>query len=395
MSPRALKTVAPFLILIVAAMAAVLLASARSAPERQERPHLGPLVEVTTAEHGSVAVEVCGHGEVAARVTVEVAPEVPGRVVEVHPQLVAGGRIPSGEPLLVVDPRDYELAVNRARASLTRAEVALERERAEAQVAREEWEALHPGEPPYSPLVVREPQVRQAEAELEAAKADLDAALLNLERTQVTLPFDAIVVAKSVDVGQHVTVGRTLATVYGTNTVEVRVPMPDSELEWFDVPESGEPGPDATVTATFAGAERSWSATVARLEARVDPTSRMVHVVTEVPNPFDAQGERPPLLPGTFVEVCINGEELVDVVSVPRHAVRQNDVVWVVEGSTLHLAPVSVARTNREVAYLRSGLEGGEQVVVSSLDAVTDGMTVRTADDATGTSRQSARRNGS
>jgi hypothetical protein len=56
---------------------------------------------------------------------------------------------------------------------------------------------------------------------------------------------------------------------------------------------------------------------------------------------------------------------------------------------------VSVARTNREVAYLRSGLEGGEQVVVSSLDAVTDGMTVRTADDATGTSRQSARRNGS
>lgn len=379
MSPRALKIVFPFLILVVAATVAALLASARSTPERQERPHLGPLVEVTTAVRGSVPVEVCGHGEVAARVTVEVAPEVPGRIVEVHPQLVAGGRISAEEPLLVVDPRDYELAVDRARASLARAEVTLERERAEAQVASEEWEALHPGEPPSSPLVVREPQVRQAEAELEAARADLDVALLNLERTRVTLPFDVIVVTESVGVGQHVSTGRALATVYGTDTVEVRVPMPDSELEWFDVPRTGGPGPTATVTTSFAGAERSWSATVVRLEAQVDPSSRMVHVVAEVPDPFDPRGEQPPLLPGTFVEVCINGAELDDVVSVPRHAVRQDDLVWVVEDATLHLRSVTVARTDRQAAYLRSGLEGGEQVVVSSLDAVTDGMAVRTA----------------
>jgi RND family efflux transporter MFP subunit len=280
-----------------------------------------------------------------------------------------------------VDPKDYELAVERAVAAVARAQVSLEREEAEAVVAREEWDALNPGEQPPSGLVVREPQVRQAEAELAAARADLRAAELALERTKVSVPFDGTVVSESVDVGQYVTPGAPVATVYGTEAVEVRLPLENRELEWFDVPGgSAAKGPRAEVELSFGGTVHSWEGRVTRMETQVDPGSRMVHVVVEIPRPFDTSGgRRPALLPGSFVDVRIFGRTVEEVVALPRHAIRDGGVVWVVEDGTLGIRPVEIARSDRQWAYISGGVVQGDQVVVSSLDAVTDGMAVRAA----------------
>ena len=178
MARNKLKIILPVVVLSVGVAAAMLLASSRKAPPRTERISLGPLVEVMVAQLGDVPIVVSGHGEVGAKVAVNVVPQVSGQVLRVHPSLVAGGFFKAGDPLVVVDPKDYELAVERAAAAVARAQVSLEREEAEAVVAREEWDALNPGEEPPSGLVVREPQVRQAEAELAAARADLHAAEL-------------------------------------------------------------------------------------------------------------------------------------------------------------------------------------------------------------------------
>jgi len=376
-----LKIGLPILVLAFGVGVVLLMAAVRETPPRVEHIPLGPLVEVTVARRDDVAVRVRGHGEVRAKVMVEVMPEVAGRVVEIHPALAAGGFFRAGEALVVIDPRDYELAVARARAAVARAEVGLEREQAEAQVARTEWEELHPNQEPPSSLTVREPQVRQAEAELEAAEADLAAARLNLERTRLTLPFDGIVVSKSVDVGQHVAPGRAVATVYGTAAVEVRVPLEDRELAYFRIPNgNADEGPPAEIAASFAGARHRWQGRVARLEGEVDPSSRMVHVVVEVADPFARSDQRPPLLPGTFVEVTIQGRTLADVVPLPRHALRDGDTVWVFEDGRLHIREVTVARRDHEWAWVAGGLDGGAQVITSALDAVTDGMAVRAAE---------------
>ncbi len=297
--------------------------SARKAPARVERPALGPLVEVMPAQIVDVPVVVSGHGEVVPRVAVDVVPQVAGRVVKVHPSLVAGGFFRAGDALVVIDPRDYELALERAQASVARAEVSLQREQAEAVVAHEEWDELHPGEEAPG-LVVREPQIRQAEAELAAANADLAAARLNLERTHVSLPFDGVVVSESVDVGQFVGSANRLARVYGTAFVDVRVPMESRELAWFDVPSrDGGEGSRAQVSVTFGGMRSTWEARVTRMEAEVDQASRMVHVVVEVKDPYDISANHPALLPGTFVDVEIFGKTLEDVVPVPRFAVHE------------------------------------------------------------------------
>ena len=280
----------------------------------------------------------------------------------------------------MIDPRDYQLAVERAQAAVARAKVTLEREQAEAEVAREEWYGLHPDEEPTA-LVIREPQIRQAEAEYEAALADLSVAKLGLERTGLSLPFDGVVVSEMVDVGQFVGNGSRLATVYGTDVVEVRVPLESRELAWFDIPSNGGGrGAAAEISASFGGTRSIWEGRVTRMEAEVDQTSRMVHVVIEVPKPYDTSADHPALLPGSFVDVRIFGRTLKDVVSVPRYALREGEQVWVFADGKLQIRDVTVLRAGRQESLISSGLEEGDLVIVSSLDAVTEGMTVRRAD---------------
>jgi RND family efflux transporter MFP subunit len=328
-----------------------------------------------------VPVIVSGHGEVVARVVVDLMPQVTGQVVKIHHSLVAGGFFKAGEVLVVIDPRDYDLAVERAQAAVARAKVTLEREQAEAEVAREEWDGLHPGEEPTG-LVIREPQIRQAEAEYAASVADLNIAKLNLERTLISLPFDGVIVSESVDVGQFVGNGTRLATVYGTDFVDVRVPLDSRELVWFDVPTGqGTMGPRAEVSVKLGGREVTWSGRVTRMEAQVDQISRMIHVVVEVADPYQTNADHQPLLPGTFVDVSIFGRTLAGVVAIPRHAIRDGNRVWVYDDGALRVREVEVLRSDRLQSLVASGLDGNDLVVVSSLDAVTDGMKVRRAGD--------------
>lgn len=376
-----LQVVLIVLVLAAAGGGAMALVKLRQSPQRIERPVLGPLVEVEEVRSQDVRLEIVGQGEVNPRISVELAPQVTGRVVEVSPSMVSGGRFRAGTPLFAIDARDYELAAERGRASVAGAETLLERELAESAAARAEWDEVHPGEE-APPLLVREPQVREARAQLAAAKADLASAELHLERTRVSLAFDGLVVEESVDPGQLVVSGQRVATVYGTGAVEIRVPLDDGELAWFDLPGRAgvEPGPPAAVSTDFAGARHTWRGRVDRLEGRVDPRSRMVHVVVVVENPFDGGNGRPPLLPGTFVDVVIEGRTLPDVVVVPRHALREGDRVWVVDDDgVLRIRDVRVLRRERERVLVGSGLHGGERVVKSTLDVVTDGMQVRCA----------------
>lgn len=385
MSRNLLKALIPVVVLLAGVVAAILIVSGRKAPPRAERPALGPLVEVIAAEVGDVPVVVRGHGEVVPTVAVDLVPQVSGKIVGVSSSLVAGGFFRAGEALITIEARDYELAVDRARAAVARARVTLQLEEAEAAVAREEWYQLHPGEEPPSGLVVREPQILQARAEVEAANADLAVAELNLDRTRISVPFDGVVVSENVDVGQFVSMGSRLALVYGTDGVEVRVPLDSREMAWFDVPSrGGGRGSIAEVSASFGGSSSTWPAKIIRMEAQVDEMSRMVHVVAEVERPYDTASGRPVLLPGTFVDVSIFGRTLEGVAKVPRFAVHEGNQIWVYNNGSMDIRDVGIVRADRESALVGHGLEGGDLVIVTSLDAVTHGMAVRIADSENG-----------
>jgi RND family efflux transporter MFP subunit len=371
---------------------AVIFIKLKRPPQRKQQDVQAPLVEVEQLRSKDTPMVVQGYGTVNPKVQVDIIPEVAGKVVYIHPELIVGGLIRANQTILRIDPRDYELAVRQAEAAVADAKVQLETEQAEAEVARMEWSQLHPDTEPTSPLVLREPQIRKAKAMLDSSEAQLATAMLRLERTSLSLPFDALITTENVDLGQYVVMGQSLAKAYGTSSVEIEVPLKDSELAWFDVFENsifsdGDPnsakGTQAEVRAAFAGAEHTWRGYVVRTTGQVDRTSRMISVVVEVLEPFKVIDGRPPLLPGVFAEVLIQGNTLGNSVAVPRDAIREGNQVWLVNGNRLHIRPLKIVRMDKNFAYVASDVLDEANVVISSLDAVVDGMEVRTEADVT------------
>ncbi len=387
-SPGRIKQLIIVLCIIVfGVMLTVILIKTRKDPEREEQEPLAPLVMVERFRPKDIQMVISAYGTVSPKVEVDVVPEVSGKVVSINPELQTGGLIPAGEQILQIDERDYKFAVQQAQALVADAQVRYDIEVAESDVARRVWDELHPGTEPNSPLVLRESQVRQAKAALESAQAQLETAKLRLERTSLSLPFDALIISEKVDLGQYLMAGQPVAVAYGIDAVEIKVPLEDEELAWFDIFTS--PGAlngsralstktAAVVKADFAGAEHVWNGYVTRTTGQVDTMSRMISVVVEVPKPFDFAEDRPPLLPGIFAEVQIQGKVLKSALAVPRDAIHESNKVWMVKDGRLYVKALDIVRADKDFAYAPADINQNATVVISSLDSVMDGMEVRT-----------------
>ena len=394
-----------------------LLVSTKTAPAKIAAGRAAPVVLTEIVRNGPAETIVEGFGTVRAANELRVVPQVGGRVTRVDPQFIAGGTLPAGAVVMEIEPADYEIAVERAEAQLSRVEArrraaaaevarretALETMRAEAGVARAEFERVRPGED-VPPLVAREPQVRETEAALEAARAqaddveaeerELEAALrqarLELDRTKVRLPDGPAssyrVAEEQVDAGQSVAAGQAVGTVYAADSLEVPVPLSGDQLAFVVLPGDGEDEPStATITADYGGREREWPGRVDRTEGRVNPRTRLVEVVVAVGDADAAGGTR--LVPGSFVNVAINGRRIEGVARLPRRAVHVGEdgrtAAHVAEPdgeeAVLRVVPVEVVRRSGDDFYVR-GLPDGAAAILSNLDVASDGMAVQIAE---------------
>ncbi len=297
-APR--HVILPLAVLGLSALAASAMIMMRPRVETQRPTVKAPLVRTAVIALGAETMEVESQGTVSPRTESQLVPEVSGRVTWVASSFVSGGFFEAGDVLLRVDPFDYEQALIAARAEVARSSVLLERERAEAELARTEWQELGRGD--GSPLTLREPQIAEAQAVVEAAGANLQRAQRNLERTVVRAPYAGRVREKRVDVGQYITVGAPVATLYSIDVAEVRLPLADAELQYLELPlvyrgDRDDDGPAVTLTATFAGGTYEWDGRVVRTEGEIDPRNRMVHVVAQVENPY-GRGPEPGRPPG-------------------------------------------------------------------------------------------------
>jgi len=352
---------------------------------KKTRPEvLAPMVKTVTVNAGKQSISISGEGTVRPLNEISLVPQVGGKIQYAAPFLVNGGAFKKDDALLRIEPIDYELAVTLAKAKVKSSESLLQLAEQQTEAAREEWrihytEGSNQGTPPPS-LVAKEPQLAAAKAKLEADKADLNKAILNLERTELKAPFNGRVSHENVDIGQYVSHGQALATLYSTDAVEIVVPLEEEDLSWFHVPgftSGNSPGSSATVMARIAGQALSWPGEVVRAEGKLDERTRMINVVVRVNKPY---AKKPPLALGLFVTVNIEGRTLTHAALMPRSALRQGNMVWVVDkNNRLNFRKVEIARFQGDNILIISGLEGGESVVVTILKAVTDGMVVRDA----------------
>lgn len=387
---RGLMIILPFAILLGAILLVGVMIKSRKPVKPQPVVVLPPLVRVQPVKQGTYGFHVYAQGSVSPRTDITVASEVSGRIVSVAPSFAEGGFFEKGELLVAIDARDYELALTQAKARLEEAEVKLTKERAEAEVARKEWIALGKQASEANPLVLRKPQIAEAEAGIASAKAAVEQAKRDLERCQIKAPFAGRVWEKKADVGQYVTKNAVVARIYAVDYAEVRLPLPTDELAYVDLPfeyrgdQSQGPQPKVKLTANFAGQPHTWEGRVVRTEGQIDNRTRMMNAVVRVDDPYahGADGQRPPLSIGLFVSADIQGKTVKDVYVVPRAAYRGNNELMVVDKENkLRFRKVDVLRLEMTNVVLRSGIEAGDRACISPLDAPVDGMDVRLGDE--------------
>jgi len=380
---KLIKITLPLLIIAFGVLAAVILIGNRPQPQKIVREDTGALVETFPVNRGRRQVQVHGTGTVQPRQQVEIIPQVSGRVVEISPSLVAGGFFRQGELLFRIEEADYRLAVDRARAGLAKAEFELAAIEGQARVARQEWErfATDSKEPPH-PLVIFEPQMKNAQAALLAARAALGQAELDLERTSLRAPFAGVIRSKTVDLGQFVRAATPVAVLAGSADAEIIVPLPLNEIDWLQIPRPGSAGPGSPATIQLASAGRSfsWSGQIVRSLGEVDPQGRMARIVVSVRDPYGlntSRSEQPELAIGTFVQVTLHGDELPDVAVIPATALRDGDHVWLMEQGALRTRKVEVIRRARDEVMIGGGLQNGDQVVLTTVAGAAEGMKLR------------------
>ena len=345
-----------------------------------------PTLELQALERVDFPISVKSQGTVEAATAIRLIPEVDGMVTAISPSLKRGGVFRKGELLVAIDSRDFELAVTRASAQVASAELRLATAEAEAKVAAQDWQEIGP-EKEASALLLRQPQLAEAKSTLAAAKADWEKANLDLERTQIRAPFDGRVRRAAVDAGQFVRRGEELASLFGVDRVEVRLPLPLADLHFLDIP-SGESSEDlrrrsipVALKGRFGRREHRWRGHVVRVDGEVDADSRMVAVIAEVKNPYGAKdGTNPPLKVGMFVEAEIQGRTAKGVYVVPRSLVLENRQALAVDAqSRLRIRELQILWADRQRAVIEGGFEPGDRLCLSAVDVPVDGMKVNVA----------------
>ncbi len=357
----------------------------KTAPEARRRPaqRERSLVKVQKLERISTSAVVQAMGTVIASQEVRLMPQVGGRVIEISPRLQPGGRFAKGDFILQIEPRDYDLAIARARSQVTQAEYQLRLEQGHQEIARKEWDLLGLKEGASDldlDLALRKPHLQAVTASRDAANAALAEAELARERTTVVAPFNCMVVEESVDPGTQLNPQSAIATLVGTDEYWVQVAVPVEELRWIRLPaEDGTRGSKVVIRQDVgAGSAHEWKGRTERLLGDLGPSGRMARVLVSVADPLNLQtgatGQLPLLL-GSYVRVSIHGEPLENVVPVPRTALHGDGEIWVMdENDRLDIRRnVTIAWRGRDEVLVRSGVEAGERLVVSDMAAPVHG----------------------
>ncbi len=372
------KALYPLLVLAIGLAIAFVIAVNEPTVEPVPYVPMETTVRVTRVVAAAEYLSISSQGTVQPRSQSELIPEVSGRVVWISPSLVGGGAFRQGDVLLRIDDADY-------RSSMQRSEAALKRTEVEYSYAQDELKRLQRLQ---EQKLSSEQQLdgarrtaRVAEANLSDSRASLDQAGRDLARTELLAPFDGLVRNEQVDMGQFVTRGQSIGTIYATDYVEVRLPISGDQLAFLGLPISTRGQiPDAlrppvTVASDFGSTRLLWEGQLMRLEAQIDERSRMIYGVTRLRL---EESEDTPILPvGMFVQAEIRGRRVENVIRLPRSAMRDDNQVLVVDAENrLRFRQVSLLRLEHDDMLVSAGLADGELVCVSPMQTVVDGMLV-------------------
>lgn len=335
-------------------------------------------LEVITAKKQDVFPTVSTQAVVEARLNISIKSQVSGLIVYAAPKFLTGGFFDTGEVILKIDPSDYELALVQAEVNVAKAEQALSVEKEQSDLAKQDWEKYGEGE--ATDLVLRIPQLREAEAGLKGAQANYDAQRIRLDRTEVKAPFPLMIDQKQVDLGQVVSANQDLVTVFGTEEAEIRMPLSQKQLDLLNVKNVGILPKEEVLNVKVRDLTREgdiiWDAQILRFESSIDRKSRVYYAIATIYDPMNLSHEKetPPLLPGVFVDLEVFGPKIGNVFKVPAKAMRDDDNIFIYEDEKLITKRVEVLDRDQDFVTIISGIDEGEYITATPPFSYVPGM---------------------
>lgn len=358
------------LLVLIALLAARILIATAPEAERKRPPRQTLLVETlqTRIQNETVKIEVAG--TVIPAQEIELRTPVNGKILWTSDQFIAGGRVKKGEVLVQLDTNNYTLAIENANAGLAQAQFEYEMELGRQDIAKREWALLKADDATEQEraLALRIPHLNASKAALASAKARVRRAELDLGRTTLTAPFNALVRSRYTSVGTQANPQTLLARLAGTDVYHIEASIPMDRLKWISFP-----GSRATVHSASGG---TYQGTVIQLTGSLETRGRMVRILIAVNDPWGAETPiEKPLLLGEYVETIVEGSTLENVTRIPRRALREGNVVWLDTDGKLDLQPVEVLFRESDSILVR-GLPADSFLITTDIAAPVPGQPV-------------------
>ncbi len=383
------KITLPILILAVGVFSAIYLIETRPTAKKKPSVAAATLVEVMEAVPTDQQVYVSASGNVKPAQSIVLQPQVSGEVIEVSDKFVPGGLFKKGEIMLKIEPRDYQYAVDQKKGEVAQAELSLKEEKGRQSVAEREWDLL--GKESQTTelgrtLALRQPHIQAQKAALQAAKSSLEQSQLDLERTVIRAPFNALIREEQVDIGQQVSPQSQLATLVGTDQYWVEALVQGSDLPWTFIPEvNAKEGSKAEVIFEGeSGFEIRREGEVVQLLGDLKTGGRMARLLVAIDDPLRRQSEENqrgfPLFLNSFVRLEIEGPVLENVFVLPEKLIQEHNRIWIMnQEEQLEIRQVEILKRIPNGVILRDGLQEGEQIVTSRISTPIPGMALRTS----------------
>jgi len=372
-------------ILIVSVMVAMVVFLTEPKAKREGASKItAMLVDTVVVSRGEYSPRIVSTGTVVPEEDVSLSAQVSGQVVWRSADFTPGSVVRKGQTLMRIDPADYQNQLEMRQGELQQAEADLQIEMGRQKIAQADFDlAAGSISAENQDLLLRAPQLKTAQSKVAMAQAAVRQAELQLARTSVRAPFDAVVVSRDVSKGTSVSTGETLGRLIGQKRYWVETTVPVSMSRWIAVPTGQQKGAEVLLRNRTAWEPDTFrKGYILRMIGELEPKTRMVRLLVAVDDPLAQKNNQdasiPPLLAGEFLEVQITGKPLDNVVRLPRKYIRKNNTVWVMHEDKLQIRTPEILMQDAAHAYVLSGLEDGDAIVTTNLSTVVEGAPLRT-----------------
>lgn len=344
--------VAPIILILALFIAKKMIASKKPRPIK---PRNQVEIQIVVFESNPETQQpvINSYGNTRAYFTSILSSQVSGQILRVSPNFQAGKSVKAREPLVEIDPADYEAIVSQRKADLAIARQSLEEEKTLSRLAREDWVGSGRKLEDASPYTLRVPQLAAAQAKVDSAQTAIEQADLNFKRTTLRAPFDAIIETRSASPGDIVNMGTQLGSLIARDRIEVRLPVTPDQARHLSIPSFGSASPPINAKLTTPTLpDKTWSAQITRAEPSVDLKNQTIYLIGEVSNPFEKADSFLPV--GAFVNASITGNPIQKVHALPEVAVIEDTFVWVVnKDNELIRQPIEISFSQNALILAR------------------------------------------